>query len=196
MNIVEVTSVAAAALPIAQLRAHLRLGTGFGEDSLQDGVLETCLRGALARIEGHCGKVILERDLVLRLGEWRDHSRLVLPLAPVRAVTAVVISDRTGAQELVDPSRYRLIRDTHAPIVISSGYMLPRIPLAGQAEVSFTAGYGAWGDVPGDMAQAVLMLAAAYYENRDAAGAGALPGAVAGLLTRYRSLRMSRGAGA
>jgi len=194
MNTVEVTPVATAALPLALLRAHLRLGTGFGDESLQDGLLETCLRAALARVEGHCGKAVLARAFTLRVGEWRELSRQMLPLAPVSVVTRLSIWDRLGAEVVVDAGAYRLIRDDQAPMVISAGYMLPRIPLAGQAEIGFVAGYGAWDAVPGDMAQAVLMLAAQYYEARDASAGGEMPGSVAGLLARYRTLRLLGGA--
>lgn len=193
MNTVEVTPIAAAALPLAQFRAHLRLGTGFGDDSLQDGVLETCLRAALARVEGHCGKAVLAREFALRVGEWRELSRQILPMAPVLMVTRLAIWDRLGTEVLVEPGSYRLIRDDQVPMVISAGYMLPRIPLAGQAEIGFIAGFGEWDAVPGDMAQAVLMLAAQYYEARDAGAAAELPGAVAGLLARYRTLRLLGG---
>jgi len=193
MTTVEVTPVAAGALPLAQFRDHLRLGTGFGDDSLQDGVLETCLRAALARVEGYCGKAVLERAFVLRVGAWRELSRQILPLAPVSAVMRLAIRDRLGAEVVIDPGSYQLIRDDMAPMVISAGYMMPRIPLAGQAEIGFLAGYGDWGAVPGDIALAVLMLAAAYYEARDAGGAAALPGAVSGLLARYRNLRLVGG---
>jgi len=193
MTTVEVTPVAAGALPLAQFRDHLRLGTGFGDDSLQDGVLETCLRAALARVEGYCGKAVLERAFVLRVGAWRELSRQILPLAPVSAVMRLAIRDRLGAEVVIDPGSYQLIRDDMAPMVISAGYMMPRIPLAGQAEIGFLAGYGDWAAVPGDIALAVLMLAAAYYEARDAGGAAALPGAVSGLLARYRNLRLVGG---
>ena len=51
--------VAFFALPLAALRDHLRLGTGFGDDSLQDGVLEQALRGAIAAIEGRTEKALI-----------------------------------------------------------------------------------------------------------------------------------------
>ncbi len=193
MNTVEVTPVATGALPLAQFRDHLRLGTGFGDDSLQDGLLETCLRAALARVEGHCGKAVLSRAFLLRVGEWRELSRQVLPLAPVSTVTRLAIRDRLGAEVVMDAASYRLIRDDQAPMVISAGYMLPRIALAGEAEIGFVAGFAGWAVVPGDMAQAVLMLAAQYYETRNVGDAAALSGSVAGLLARYRSLRLLGG---
>ena len=54
--LVEETTVPAAALPIAAFKDHLRLGTGFSEDTIQDSVLEGFLRAAVAAIEARTGK--------------------------------------------------------------------------------------------------------------------------------------------
>ena len=64
MNLVETGNISVASLPLVEFRAHLRLGTGFGEDSLQDGVLEGFLRAAIAGIEAQIGKVLIARDFV------------------------------------------------------------------------------------------------------------------------------------
>ena len=50
MYVMDETELPLSALPIAEFRAHLRLGTGFAEDSLQDSVLEGFLRAALAAV--------------------------------------------------------------------------------------------------------------------------------------------------
>ena len=51
MMLIEETTVPVAALPVAQLKDHMRLGSGFSDDGLQDTVLETYLRAAIAAIE-------------------------------------------------------------------------------------------------------------------------------------------------
>ena len=71
MNLVELTEVPDEALPVALLREHLRLGTGFPDDSLQDALLAGFLRAALAAIEGRTGKALLERSFALTLSAWR-----------------------------------------------------------------------------------------------------------------------------
>ena len=66
----------------------------------------------------------------------------------------------------------------------------------GAIRVCFTAGYGpAWSDLPPDLAQAVMLLAAHYYEHREATalGAGCMPFGVTSLLNRYRPMRLSVG---
>lgn len=66
----------------------------------------------------------------------------------------------------------------------------------GEAEIRFTAGFGAsWGDVPSDLRQAVMMLAAHFYENRNAQpDTGGLPFGVLVLLEAYRVTQIGGGA--
>jgi uncharacterized phiE125 gp8 family phage protein len=187
-----------AVLPIAQFKDHLRLGTGFGDDGVQDGVLETYLRAALAAVEARTGKVLIERDFAWTLSAWRDLGAQTLPVAPVSAITALVIVDRLNVETVIDAGKYFLDKDMHRPRIVSSGFILPPVPVAGSARIEFTAGFGpAWGDLPADMAHAVMLLAAHYYEHRHAAAvsAGSMPFGVNALLERYRNVRLFGGRG-
>ena len=65
MMLIEETAIADAALPVDQFKAHLRLGTGFAEDNVQDEVLKGFLRAAIAAIEARTGKVLIERGFLL-----------------------------------------------------------------------------------------------------------------------------------
>lgn len=51
MILTELTSVSVAALPIAQFKAHLRLGTGFADSDIQDELLGAYLRAAISTVE-------------------------------------------------------------------------------------------------------------------------------------------------
>ncbi|MGC1487410.1 MAG: hypothetical protein WA784_06440, partial [Albidovulum sp.] len=72
MMLIEQTGVLTAALPVQEFKEHLRLGTGFADDTVQDTLAETYLRAALAAIEGRIGKALLERDFLLTLSRWRN----------------------------------------------------------------------------------------------------------------------------
>jgi hypothetical protein len=74
MLLMEESAVPIAALPLAEFKAHLRLGTGFADDDIQDPVLEGFLRAALAAIEGRTGKVLIEREFSWVLHDWQDAS--------------------------------------------------------------------------------------------------------------------------
>ncbi len=197
MMLVEQTSVPMEALPLAALRDHLRLGSGFADDALQDGVLEGCLRAAMAAVEARTGKALLARVWRWSVTAWRDLGRQVLPVAPVPAVTGFAIRDMNGVETPVPPERWRLEADLHRPSIVSTGLVLPTIPVGGAAEITFEGGFGPeWTDVPADLRQAVMLLAAHYYEYRhEVALSGGIPQGVAALIERYRNLRLFGGAG-
>ncbi|WP_372884801.1 head-tail connector protein [Shimia sp.] len=197
MMLVEETTVLSAALPVAEFKEHLRLGSGFDDDGLQETVLESFLRASIAAIEARTGKALLERPFAWTLPRWRDAARQPLPVAPVSALAEVSLVDRMGEAVVVAPSVYRLVPDAQHPELRPVGNCLPSIPSEGQAEVRFLAGYGPdWSDVPADLRQAVMLLAAHYYEYRDdmALSGGCMPFGVTSLIERYRAVRLGAGA--
>ena len=198
MILIEQTSVPDAALPVDEFKAHLRLGSGFGSDSVQDAVLASFLRASVTAIEARTGKVMLERSFSLSVHVWRDLGRQALPVAPVIAVTQVEVVDRNGIRTEADPAAYWLERDTHRPCLRATGMALPGIPDAGEAVVTFDAGFGPlWGDVPADLRQAAMLLAAHYYEfrNETSLSDGCMPFGVSSLIERYKVMRLYGGGG-
>lgn len=193
MVLSEVTTIPDAALPVAEFKAHLRLGTGFGEDSLQDSVLAGFLRAALAAIEGQTGKVLIARDFEWTLSAWSGGDAQILPVAPVIAITDMVLVDRDGGETPVDPGAYVLRQDTHLPVLRAAGAALPAIPLIGSVRIALSAGMAPdWGGLPADLGQAVLLLAAHYYETRADGGIGSgwMPYGVTSLIRRYKPMRL------
>ncbi|KKL66184.1 hypothetical protein LCGC14_2147470, partial [marine sediment metagenome] len=79
--------------------------------------------------------------------------------------------------------------------LVASGYCLPVIPAGGQAEIVFDAGFGdSWATVPADLAQAVMIIAAQFYETRGGvSGTVAFPAEVIRILAPYRNLRLIAG---
>ncbi|WP_170428938.1 head-tail connector protein [Ruegeria arenilitoris] len=196
MMLIEETAIADAALPVDQFKAHLRLGTGFAEDNVQDEVLKGFLRAAIAAIEARTGKVLIERGFSWSLNGWRDQAAEVLPVAPVASVDAVTVMDAAGGENVVDAGVYRLEKDSQRPRLRPAGSSLPVIATGGAVKITFTAGMSSnWGGLPADLGQAVLLLAAHYYEYRDetALGAGCMPFGVTSLIQRYRTVRFGAG---
>jgi uncharacterized phiE125 gp8 family phage protein len=194
--LVEETTVPPSALPVATFKDHMRMGSGFSDDDIQDGVLEGFLRAAIATIEARTGKITIERTFSLSLTAWRDVTSQPLPLAPVRAIAGVTILDRNGLETLVDPIAYYLVQDTQRPHLRAGQATLPPIPEAGGVRIHMSAGFGPnWSDLPADMAQAILMLAAHFYEFRHDTGAGAkpMPFGVSALIERFRNIRLFNG---
>lgn len=196
MMLVEETQMPNEALPVDALRRHLRLGTGFAEDDVQDAVLASFLRAAFAAIEARTDKILLSRGFVLTLHTWSGDVSQRLPVAPVPALTSVRRIDRFGVSQELDLTGFRVVADAQSPHLISVSAGLPQVPSGGTIELRFTAGFGASvEDVPADLMQAVLLLAAHYYEYRDvtALGQGCMPFGVTSLLARYRPMRLGLG---
>lgn len=197
MILTELNSVPSATLPIARLADHLRLGTEFAETSLQNDLLEVYLRAAISAIEGKTGRVILQRSFLWQLTGWRYSDAQILPVRPVASITALRTYSRSGAVTEHSPDTYDFIPDSQAPAVRAVGSQLPPVSDGGSVEIEFIAGHGAsWEEVPNDLAQAVIILGAQFYENRTGAPdpTGVLPMAVLSLIERYRPIRLFGGA--
>lgn len=195
MMLTEVTPVPTLALPVEEMKDHLRLGSGFADDGLQDGLIETSLRAAMAAIEGRIGKMLFQRQFLWVLECWRDAEQ-ALPVAPVTGIVSLTLVDAAGAEVVVPAASYRLVPDLHRPRLAGKGTSLPTVPSEGLAKVVFNAGFGAaWTDIPVDLRQAVLLLAGEYYEHRhdDGAQAAGLPFGVVTLIERWRTVRILGG---
>ncbi|WCR09411.1 hypothetical protein JHW45_09755 [Paracoccus stylophorae] len=199
MMLIEETAPAAEALPVAALREHLRLGSGFriADDSAETAALTGFLRAAVATIEARTGKVLLTRRFRMQLDDWRDRLGQPLPLAPVVSVDAIALDDGAGTLTDLPVESWRLLPDGQRPMILPTGVILPHVPRRGSVTVTFTAGFGdSWDAVPADLAQAVLMLAARYYEDRSFEGSrGAMPFGVSALIERWRQVRTLAGRG-
>jgi uncharacterized phiE125 gp8 family phage protein len=169
---------------LVEARAHLRL-----DATDEDAMLTAFITAARAVIEGETRRAFVTQHWRLFLDAWPGRE-VALPLAPVAAVTAVTMN---GADEL-DTAFYETALTGDEPRLVATGaWPAPSRRVAGIA-VDFTAGYGAAADVPGPLKQAVLLLAAHWFEHREPAGLGdgppELPPAVKALAAPYRRLRL------
>lgn len=196
MMLTEETPVVSAALPLAELKDHLRLGSGFTDDGLQDGLIESYLRAAIAAIEGRIGKMLIRRQFLWTLECWRGSEGQALPVSPVAGLVSLTLVDAVGGETVIQPGAYRLIPDLHRPRIAGTTGGLPSVPANGFVKVVFDAGFGlTWTDVPVDLRQAVLLLASEYYEHRheDSTQAAGLPFGVVTLIERWRTVRLMGG---
>jgi uncharacterized phiE125 gp8 family phage protein len=178
-------------IPLAEFSAHLRLG--FTDDGSEDALLDLYLRHAVAVVEVRTGQALMTRPYLLQIAGWNRRGHLVLPLGPVAAVDRIRfvraggVVDMVPAEWALEPGRTRQRLTGHG------GGALRPVPHGALAELEFTAGHAAdWAEVPGDLRQAVLMLAAHYYENRhgELGEEAALPPAVGAILAPHRPARL------
>lgn len=193
MNLTEDAQIAEAALPVSELKRHLRMGSGFAEDDLQDQVLVSFLRAAIAVIEARTQKSLISRSFRAEIFDTPRGGRLTVPLAPITALTEVIRIDAQGAEEVQPLTDFRLLADAHLPIILRMAGDWPSLGTGWHYRIRVVAGYGpGWGDMPADLAHAVMLLAAHYYEYRSETGLDdvAMPFGVTALLSRYRALRL------
>jgi len=167
------------------LAEHLRLPHAAPETE-QTTELTTLIRVATTAIERRL-------DTALMTQEWLWRSRNLeapFPLAPVISVDSVELIAPTGARTLW--TGWTLNRGAPRPRLSAPSF--PWLPMDGHAEIRFTAGYGpAADDTPEDLRHAVTLLAAHFYENREATTdtRTPLPLGVASLVAPYRPIRLS-----
>lgn len=194
--LIEETSVSDATLPVEDFKAHLRLGTSFGQQTVQDEVLTGFLRAAIAAIEARTGKVLIVRGFKWTLSYWRDREGQGLPVAPVVQISRLATVSREGVETTLSPETYWLEQDGIKPRLRARGALLASIPDGGSALVEFEAGYSSdWQGVPADLKQAVLLLASHFYEFRHETSLsdGCMPFGVSSLIERYKTVRLGTG---
>jgi len=191
MILTETAPAAATPVTLSDFSAHLRLAHGFPDDGAEDALLDLYLRNAAAAIEARTGRALIRRGFVLRLGRWSRDGHAVLPVGPVEAVTSIrfvrdaEVIDVAAGSWAVEPGTGR------QKVTGRAGGALSAIPEGYVAELTFDAGFGADpADVPGDLRQAVLLLAADYYERRHDGDGPGMPMAVRGLIDPWRPVRL------
>ncbi len=158
--------------------------------------IERLTESAVALLDGPNGK--LRRALLTQT--WTatfDYFCIDLPLRlpPVQSVTSVKYVNVDGDLTTLNPSAYRLTGAQSWDPVVSPAYGTTWPETRDQAEavtVEFVAGYGEAADVPREIMQAIRLLVAEWYAEREAVGFSTpheLPHGVAQLIQPLRIYR-------
>lgn len=193
MILTETSPAAVNPVPLDEFAAHLRLAQGFADDSAEDGLLELYLRNATSVVEARVGKALIRREFKLQVTAWNRDGLLVLPVGPVAAIGSLSFIRGAETIALTADAWSLEIATSRQRVTGPGGGALPAIPDGHLAELVFDAGFGAsWNDVPGDLSQAVMLLAAHYFENRtgDAEPGQGIPVAVQALLETQQPVRL------
>lgn len=167
------------------LAEHLRLPHAAPETE-QTTELTTLIRAATSALERR-----LDAAFIAQTWQWRTEVLTApFPLTPVISVETVELVAPDGARATW--TGWSLAQGMPHPHLIARS--TPTLATDGYAEIRFTAGYGTTADaLPEDLRQAVTLLAAHFYENREATtdSRTPLPLGVASLLAPYRPIRLS-----
>lgn len=180
-------------IDLAEAKAHLRV-----DHADDDAYIQALIEVATAHLDGWSG--VLGRALLTQ--NWREShccfpgcdGRLRLSLLPVSAIVSITYYDTAGAQQTLGANVYS------GPFVDELGAYVSLIdrqawPATARREdavaVTYSAGYGAAGDIPRPIRQAMLLLIGHWYAVREAvadAPKSAVPFAVDALIAPFRRI--------
>ncbi|MFN3744474.1 MAG: head-tail connector protein [Hyphomicrobiaceae bacterium] len=177
---------------LAEAKVHLRIDT-----NAEDTLIQSLIMTSRLHIEAALDLALITQSWRLHLHRWPRARSLNLPLRPVQSLTAVKVFDDDGDSQTLDIATFILDGSANPARLILSGsgsLPLPGRPANG-IEIDFVAGFGdAPSDVPHPIRQALLLLTAHWYENREPVEIGAaatvIPGTVSDLLAPYRQRRL------
>jgi uncharacterized phiE125 gp8 family phage protein len=191
MALVLTSAPATEPVTVAEAKAHLRI-----DASDEDTLIASLILTSRLHLETALGLALITQGWRLLLDRWPLTKDLEIPLRPLVSIDAVRVYPAEGAATVIDADNYLADTDSVPPRLVRTGVIWPQPGKAANGvEIDFTAGYGAAAsDVPTPLRQALLLLVAHWYENREPIAVGApetaMPGAVSELVAPYRMQRL------
>jgi len=176
---------------VSEAKDYLRV-----DSAVEDPVVASLILAARLHIEGALDIAMVTQSWSLFLDGWPEDGRVSIPLGPLKSVDSVKVYDGEDTAQTVSPETYVVDLSALRPrLVRQAGAVWPTPGRAANGiEIALTAGYGDTTDkVPQPIRQAVLMLAAHWYEQREPVvfeKPDELPHGVADLLKPYRQVRL------
>lgn len=147
-----------------------------------DGQLTLLIQAAREMVEADTEVRLMPQTLALRLDQFPKE--IVIPAAPVSAVSSITYIDEAGSSQTLSSSIYRTdIHSQPARIALGSSQSWPTTDTRPNAvTVTVVAGYANAAAVPAVAKQAILLLVADWWKNRETmpmpsgSGAADVPG--------------------
>lgn len=174
---------------LADMLAHLNLTAGLDDTLVQDKI-----NAAEAWIEQFTSRALLTQTRTIYFD--RFHRSLKLPVTPVQSITSITYLDQTQTQQTLASNSYTATPlnsdDDPTYLYAASGTSWPNTaPVKSAVTVTLQAGYPAAANVPLPLYEAIKLLVAHWYENREASLVGVtsseLPFGLIDILNRYRA---------
>jgi uncharacterized phiE125 gp8 family phage protein len=179
-------------LSLAEVKAQCRI-----EDNAEDALLMAYVRSAADYVETTTGLKLISQDWAYQIDGFPDRCAWIkLPSAPLLSVASVSYLDPLGAWQTLASSVY-LVRGIGSVqpggIALADGQSWPSTSRGiGSVIVTATYGFGPdWNHVPEAIRQAIAMLAAYWFAQREAAAIGSDAGPVSHVPFSVRELLQS-----
>lgn len=169
MSLVVVTAPTVEPLTVDEVQAWCRV-----TESAEAETLEALISEARRHVETLLGRALAAQTLAARFDRFPCWV-ITLERPPVTSVTSLQYVDADGATQTLDPSMYLVdLHSEPARITPAYGEVWPCARCQMNAvTVTYVAGYASAAAVPGPIRRAIAMLAAHWYENREAVLVGA-----------------------
>ncbi len=166
------------------------------DGTAEDLLISSLILTSRLHIEAALGLALMTQAWTLTLDKWPSRDTVLLPLRPVSQIALIRLLNTSGQSTALDPASYRLDTSIGASrLVATSGTWPPPLIKSGGVEITFWAGFGETVEsVPAPIRQALKLLIAHWYENREPLRVGApetaIPAEVGALLAPYRAVRL------
>ena len=157
---------APALMPVTLDEAKQQCHVDHSDD---DALLTRMIDAAVAMIDGPdgIGHCMIAQAWSRVIDCWQ--SRIVLPLGPVSAVTAITYLDSDGVSQTLNSALYRLVKSVR-PAFIERAYGASwpaHRAVSYPISIAFTAGVATAAEVDAGLRHAVFMLVGHWYANRE-----------------------------
>ncbi len=173
---------------LAEAKAHLRISHAD-----EDATIGKLIVAARRQAEAQTGLLLIAQGWSHFRDDWPDDGEVALPLAPVIGLGNIKVYGEDDIAATIDPAHYYVDRLSRPARLLLRGSRVWARPgrIGNGIEIALTAGFGtAATDVPEQLRQAILQLAAHWYEHRGNGEDAAAPLAVAHLFAAFRERRL------
>ncbi|HYD16741.1 MAG TPA: head-tail connector protein [Candidatus Nanoarchaeia archaeon] len=173
---------------VAEQKEHSRI-----DSDIEDNYIESLTTAARHAIERYIGRQLGAQTLEMALAVWPESRRIEFPRPPLIDVLSITYTKADGADvvwydseasPVVDPLAFTIETGAEpGALFLNSSSAWPSDALAAgfPIKIRFKAGIT---DVPQDLKQALMLMAAHQYENRE--GAEGMPPNIAWLCARHK----------
>lgn len=181
-----VTEPAVEPLALPEVKLNLRYPYDY-----EDVLIRALITAARKYVETATGRALITQTLRLTRDHfpgWSEGYTFRLPMPPLQTVTNIQYTDDAGVTQTVTAAEYVVdASSTPGRIALADGYYWPTdgIDQIASVKVNYVAGYGLAVSVPQTIKQAMHLLIAHWFVNREAVAPGSfneVPMAVGSLL--------------
>lgn len=149
---------------LADVKSHLRVDV-----SDDDSLIGSYIAAARGHVEHVTGTRLVTQTVVCRCNGWDDLASL--PIGPVQSITSIGYTDTDGAGQTLSTDVYDArLYGLEPKVALKYGQVWPPIQTGSLIAVTAVVGYGAAGDQPPAVLQAVKMIVLDMYDHRGTAG--------------------------